>query len=207
MFRTEEEWGACSMCAAPPASGLVKARDQLACAVLNMARSRKHDRKGRSVGGPPFVRLFRYLINSPAWRDLSYVAQSAFVQLCYCYDGGNNGNIRMSSRQLGDRLQCSKDTAARAIRELEDHGFIETMLLGSFTRKQRKASEYRITCYACDRTNRVSSNEFRFWCGSPKTKRKSSARSSSKLEAAKQKAPASAAMSFSDLICIEVIAQ
>lgn len=143
-----------------------------------MPRFRKRDRKGRSLNGPPFVRVFRYLIDSPAWRDLSFAARSAFIEIGYCYNGNNNGYIRMSARQLGLRLGCSKDTAARALRDLEDHGFIETTLVGSYALKHRKASEYCITCFSCDRRNQVSTNRFKFWAGAPKAKRKSGERSS-----------------------------
>jgi hypothetical protein len=48
------------------------------------------------------------------------------------------------------------------LRELEDSGFIETIKFGKFTRKQedRRASEYRLTCFHCNVTGVPSSRRF-----------------------------------------------
>jgi hypothetical protein len=48
------------------------------------------------------------------------------------------------------------------LRELEDSGFIETIKFGKFTRKQedRRASEYRLTCFHCNVTGDPSSRRF-----------------------------------------------
>jgi DNA-binding transcriptional MocR family regulator len=80
------------------------------------------------------------------------VARAAYVELCRRYDGANNGRIAMSARDLAARLKCSKDTAARALRELEDAGFITTVKIGTFSRKNRLASEYRLNLHPCDVT-------------------------------------------------------
>jgi hypothetical protein len=58
----------------------------------------------------------------------------------------------MSARRLARFMPCDKATASRALRELEDAGFIETMKVGTFTRKDRLASEYRLCIYTCDVT-------------------------------------------------------
>jgi DNA-binding MarR family transcriptional regulator len=124
---------------------------------------RRHDRKGRSQHGPPFVRLFRYMLTSAAWLSLSTAARSAYVEIANRYIGNNNGSLGMSVRHLASRLRCSKDTAARALRELDDKGFIRTMKIGSYSRKDRRASEYGLTAHPCDLSNHPATNEFMHW--------------------------------------------
>src|SRR5262245_15273681 len=66
----------------------------------------------------------------------------------------------MSVRTLGERLGCSKSTASRVLIELEDVGFIDTIKLGSFSRKQHRASEYRLTWLRCDLTGNRPTKRF-----------------------------------------------
>ena len=58
----------------------------------------------------------------------------------------------MSARDLAARFGCGKATAARALTELENAGFIRCMKIGTFKRKDRHASEYRINIFRCDVT-------------------------------------------------------
>lgn len=90
-------------------------------------------------------------------------ARLAFIELARLYDGSNNGRIAMSARRLADLIPCNKDTAAKVLRELEDSGFIETIRMGKFTRKEedRRASEYRLTCFRCDVTGDPPSRRFK----------------------------------------------
>ena len=109
---------------------------------------------------PPFVQLFNYVVDSPAFIGLSTTAQAALVHGCRKYDGTNNGQIAISARWLGERLGMSSPTASRALLELEDAGFIAVTRIGSFTRKNRLASEYRLTFHKCDATGGVATKEF-----------------------------------------------
>jgi len=68
------------------------------------------------------VQLPWYLIDSVAWRSLSFVARSAFIEVARLYNGSNNGRLGLAARTLADRLGCSKATAARALNELEETG-------------------------------------------------------------------------------------
>ena len=92
------------------------------------------------------------ILDSQGWHDLSANARLAYVELFRRYNGANNGTISMSARALAQRLGCSKATAARALSELDDAGFIQTMKVGTFTRKNRLASEYRLNIFRCDLT-------------------------------------------------------
>jgi hypothetical protein len=115
-----------------------------------MSYRTKRRRKGN---GPSFVMLPWYLLDSHAWHSLSPYARSAYVELCRIYNGTNNGKLGLSVRLLAERLPCSKNTASRALEELETSGFITVAKVGTFTRAgSRDASEYRLTCYRDDKT-------------------------------------------------------
>jgi Helix-turn-helix domain len=117
-------------------------------------------KQGRRAKLPPFVPLFKYMLDCPAWLSLSPAARAAYVQLARRYDGCNNGMLALSVRTLAEELGCSKNTAGRLLTELEDAGFIETVMLGRFARQNRKASEYRLTIERCDVTGALPSKKF-----------------------------------------------
>ena len=116
----------------------------------------------RRSNSPRFVQLFHHMLGSQAWHKLTPHARCAYIELAYRYDGTNNGRLAMSARSLACQMPCNKDTAAQTLRELEDAGFIETAKIGKFARKgeDRRASEYRLTCFRCDATNAVPSRKF-----------------------------------------------
>ena len=124
--------------------------------------ARKHNNTGRSRHGPPFVKLPWYLIDSPAWRALSFVGRAAFVEVARLYNGSNNGSLALSTRVLAERLGCSQTSATRALNELDVMGFIGVQKLGTFSRK-RRATEYFLTLYKNDVNNDLPTNAFRYW--------------------------------------------
>jgi len=123
---------------------------------------RRHNPKGRSTT-ERFVSLPHYMIQSPAWRSLSTVSRSVFVELAAIYNGSNNGRIALSARDAAEAVGSSKDTAARAFTELIAKGFIERRSRGHFDRKSPHASEYCLTLYPCDRTGTRASKAFMHW--------------------------------------------
>jgi hypothetical protein len=123
---------------------------------------RRHNHKGRSTV-EPFVRLPHYLLLSQAWRSLSPVARSVFVELMLIYNGSNNGRLALSARAAAERVGCSKNTAARAFTELRHKGFIDLCSQGHFDRKTPHAAEYRLTMHPCQRTGEPASKAFMRW--------------------------------------------
>jgi hypothetical protein len=115
---------------------------------MTSPRSRRPKRRQRSVA--PFVMVHWYILDSQGWHDLSLMARCAYVEVARRYDGANNGMIGMSVRDLGLRLKRSPSHAAKALRELEDAGFITAMKQGTFRRKDRVASEYRLNAFISD---------------------------------------------------------
>jgi hypothetical protein len=127
--------------------------------VISM-KTKLRRKQGRKSSGLPFVQLFKYMLRSPAWLALSATAKAAYVQLASRYDGVNNGTLALSARTLAHELNVSQSTARRALIELEDAGFIETAKIGAFARRNRKASEYRLTAYRCDVTGELPTKKF-----------------------------------------------
>lgn len=121
----------------------------------------KHNATGRSRDGK-HIRLYRTLTRSEAWRALDCVARCAYLEFADRYSGSNNGRIPMSIRELTAALGVGNDTACRAVRDLEHNGLIACIYRGGFTQKTgpRRASEWRLTDFACDATGGPATREF-----------------------------------------------
>jgi helix-turn-helix protein len=123
---------------------------------------KRQNGKGRSTT-ERFVALPHYMVCSPAWRSLSPVATTVYVELAAIYNGTNNGRLALSARAAAERAQCSKNTAARAFAELIEKGFIDLCSPGHFDRKSPHAAEYRLTLYSCNRSGERASKRFTGW--------------------------------------------
>ena len=121
--------------------------------------ARRHNAKGRSRTDP-FVRLPLFVIGCEAWRGMSPLARSLFIEVLALYRGENNGFLGMSAREAGDVLGCSKSTAARAFDELLERGFLEVSRDARFDRRDRRATEWRVTIHRCDRSGALPSKAF-----------------------------------------------
>jgi hypothetical protein len=125
-----------------------------------MARRNRHRSNG-AMGS--FVGLPKYLLQSLAWRTLKPVSRAAFVELVGIYNGANNGWLGMSARSLAAAINVSRSTAARALVELTERGFIEQTRPSAFSCKVRLAAEWRLTFHPCDRTREIASKAFMRW--------------------------------------------
>ena len=102
-------------------------------------------------------------MRSVAWRSLKPLARAAYLEICFGYDGENNGRIQMGARTLGERLGIDKATASRAIKELVEKGFLETAKKSAFSIKLKQVSEYRLSAFRCDITGALPSKNFMRW--------------------------------------------
>jgi hypothetical protein len=128
------------------------------------------DRTGRSRHGPPFVSVPLYMLECPAWRALSSVGKVAWIEVARLYKGHNNGQLGLSARTLGERINCSKATAARALNELEVKGFIGVQKVGRYG--QKDASEYFLTLYRNDVNCDPPTKAFMRWTPPPTVSKK-----------------------------------
>jgi hypothetical protein len=131
------------------------------------------ERKRRSKASARHVRLYYALLESEAWKALSHVERSGYVEFCKAYNGGNNGRIAMSVRDLKKLLGCSDATACRTSARLEEVGLIRPVKRGVYTKlaQTRRATEWRLTDYKCDVTGSGPTREWRRWKRSDRSTR------------------------------------
>jgi hypothetical protein len=122
-----------------------------------MQKLRKADPKARHV------RLYRWEIESAAYRSLSLYARCLLVELKALYNGANNGDLYMSVRDAARKLNTGMRQAMTAFRELEKKGFIKARQRGAFQWKQRLATCWLLTEYDCDVTGHRATKDFMDW--------------------------------------------
>lgn len=127
-----------------------------------MGRDKRNEQRGDH-----FTKMFRTVMESNAWSALSIHAQALYPWLKLEWKGpkaNNNGRIGLSVRQAQERLGCSKDTAAKALRDLQAKGFIQVTrpaVLG--VTGSAKCHLYEITEIAMPGENPRPRNLFREW--------------------------------------------
>ena len=100
----------------------------------------------RKFKGLVFVVLYQWEMDCQAYRHLSVYGRALLMEFRKVYNGHNNGKIVMSVRQAAKLINCTKNTAAKTIKELEGKGWIRNVTEGSFSQKTNKtASTWRIT--------------------------------------------------------------
>ena len=104
-------------------------------------------------GGRRFIQLYHDVKRSRAYHGLSVYARCALFELLERYTGINNGMIGLGCRELAEELNCSRDTAAKALRELDDSGLVQPLTAGVW--RGKKATEWRITFFRCDKTGEL----------------------------------------------------
>jgi hypothetical protein len=109
------------------------------------------------------VRLYDYLLKSPAYLSLSCPARAVLVEVARVYNGTNNGRLGMSIRMLAERCRIARGTAGKALKELQDRGFIDCVQVGAFSRKVPHASEWRLTWWPCDISRAPPERQFLKW--------------------------------------------
>lgn len=92
-----------------------------------------------------FVMITHQMMNSEAWKALKPVSRAALLEVSKLYNGTNNGDIYFSCRKLAAFLGVSKDTASRALLELEAFGFLVCEGRSSFNYKLKIARRWRLT--------------------------------------------------------------
>lgn len=93
--------------------------------------ARQGGRKGKRSLEGQYVPLPYAQLKSLAWRSLNGAAVKVWLELHTRYNGGNNGNVRLSMNEAVAALGISKGTAQRAFRELQNKGFIVLAIGGS----------------------------------------------------------------------------
>lgn len=122
-----------------------------------MGKSKRNDNDGQYTT-LPYAQL-----KSEAWRSLSGAAIKVWLELHTRFNGGNNGNVRLSMNEAVKALGISKGTAQRAYIELEEKGFIALQNPGNWY--HRKAHEWRLTTKRMQTAKgvEVATNDWQRW--------------------------------------------
>lgn len=107
----------------------------------------------RKSSGRRFIQLWTNVKRSAAYHGLSLAARCALIELLDRYSGANNGSIGLGVRELAESLNSSTDTAARALRELDDSGLASPLTGGHW--KGKRATEWRLCFYVCNKTGEL----------------------------------------------------
>lgn len=86
-----------------------------------------------------FVAIPRKTLKMTEWKELSAAAKLFYIHLKAKYNGHNNGDICIYYSELhGIKGISSNSTISRAIRELEEKGWIIKTMLGGLMRHVNK---------------------------------------------------------------------
>lgn len=133
----------------------------------NLKKRRKKSKRDVGQNGrnenSKYVAIQESMMRTAAFKSLTAVEQAAYVQVKRRFNGMNNGRLGVSARILAGNLNTSKDTAMRALRRLVEVGFLEVVTPSGFCRKNRLATEYRLTEADCGVTNRLATHAYRDW--------------------------------------------
>ena len=125
--------------------------------------ARHWKQKGRSKGDGRFARIMHFMMETPAWRTLPVYERALYLELAKIYDGSNNGRIGLGCRRAAELCNMSVNKANTCFQTLVERGFIEVAAASGFNRKDRQATEWRLTQYRCDRTGAIPSRAFQNW--------------------------------------------
>ena len=121
----------------------------------------KTNATGRTEGEAKHVRIYRWMLTSPAYRSLSCHARCLLVELGLRYNGDNNGDVSMSVREAAKLLGCAINTTRLAFSQLEDRGFIRLSEKGTFRLKSRHSTTWELTEWPRD--GKLATKDFMRW--------------------------------------------
>jgi hypothetical protein len=106
------------------------------------------------------ARIYGSWVTLPSWRALSPQAVKLLVEILCRFRPGDNGRLPLSAKLAGEYLSASKATGARALRELDDAGWIRPVRLARFADRKGTATDYRLTMFGDDVTGEPATREY-----------------------------------------------
>ena len=123
----------------------------------------KKGKKGKG-SGERFVALHHWLLKSPAWRALSPNAKAVLLHLWERHNGSNNGQIVYAVRDAAN-IEINKSSAARALTELIDNGFLRVTRWSAFRLKTKESREWELTAEPVDGAPQCLAAFVPLWAG------------------------------------------
>ncbi|MEO0625056.1 MAG: hypothetical protein AAFU49_08075 [Pseudomonadota bacterium] len=108
----------------------------------------KQNKNGRSKTPPgeTFVALRKHMRQCEAWRTLPHTYRSVYIEAVAGVYVGNNGEVSRSVRFLAKAANVSPDTVQKALRVLQDRGFMVCAHSGGLgTRGKGVPAKWRFT--------------------------------------------------------------
>lgn len=97
----------------------------------------------------PHARIYAEWLHLPAWRALSCFGKTLLVEMMAAYRPTGENRIELSDRRIASILNCSRQTAARAIAQLEECGWLEVERVGKMTGpRSKRSSAYSLSIFA-----------------------------------------------------------
>ena len=122
----------------------------------------KHPRRNKRLDAP-HVRLYRWMLDSPAYLSLTCPARAVLIEIARGHDGTNNGRLGLSIVGLLNGATSRQAPLNAPLSNYQERGFIDCMTKGAFSRKALHATEWRLTWWACDLTGELPSKKFMSW--------------------------------------------
>jgi hypothetical protein len=111
------------------------------------------------------IRIYHRQMQSEAWRHLSGSGVKVLLAMAALEKGDNNGEFFLSVRTGAEKTGLGKDAVNRALRELQDKGFIYCATPGGFSRKTPHAACWGLTWVAGPKgsEHRAPSHAYEKW--------------------------------------------
>ena len=106
---------------------------------------RRKGYKQNSRGTGRFVAIPFAILKSDAWRACNSSTRDVYVGLLMRFNGHNNGMIGYGCREAAEHANIGKNTAALALKNLQEVGLIRCITPSNFDCRKKLASEWGLT--------------------------------------------------------------
>jgi hypothetical protein len=102
----------------------------------------------RPLADKPHARIYSEWMDLPAWNTLTPVAQALLVNIMTRYRPLDANAFEISDRTAATLVRASRNTAAKALADLEDRGWLRVVHVGRiWGPKAKRASIYSLTMW------------------------------------------------------------
>lgn len=97
----------------------------------------------------PHARIYRQWMDLPAWTTLTPLAQALITNLITRYRPHEPNQFELSDRTVTKLVRCARNSARKALGDLEDRGWLRVVRVGRMHGpKAKRASVYALTAFA-----------------------------------------------------------